>query len=227
MWLKVLNVFGKITSFILRKKDSVSITLPTESRKIDEIPNLIPTEKQKEIVQPVIPVEKQPEKKKTKEEELISVLSFAEGVGFDKWIPYVQAWHETARFTKVIGNFNYWGIKKPRGWTGKVYNLWTTEYVKKPVKMTDFGTEYEILREDSKGMWIKLPQPFIDFDSAKEAIVFWYSLLKRLSVYKQSWQRRHDYKKFFKFLTAWATDPTYGKKLIHLYRDLREKGKLS
>lgn len=143
------------------------------------------------------------DKKLTKEEifkQHLHILS-----GFDLLIPYTHAYHESGAFQKVIGNYNFWGIKKPQKWTGKIIDITTHEYI-----------------NDKK---VKVIDAFIDFNVCSEALLWYENLIRRL--YPESYKNRTDYKLYFEWLTAgkykYATDKFYSAKLINLYEQLKDK----
>ena len=101
------------------------------------------------------------EKPKTKEDIFIEGLSVAVAKGYNAWCLYIQAYHETGAFKKIIGNYNYFGQKPPKSWTGKVLKVTTTEYI--------FGEKKE-----------KVIDTFVDFETIEEAIEFHCSQIFRL-----------------------------------------------
>ena len=64
---------------------------------------------------------------------------------------------------------------------------------------------------------------FIDFDSAEEAVKWWMGLIKNSRHYTKAYASRHDYKRFYNRITAWATDPKYAEKVKRVYRQLKPK----
>lgn len=120
--------------------------------------------------------------------------------GFDPYIVLAQACLESDYFTRVIGMYNLFGIKKPFSWKGKVVNVTTHEYV--------------------KGKNIKVVAAFIDFDTIDELIDWYVSLIKRL--YPQAYANRTDAVKYFSGLVdykyKYATDPKYKQKLLSVYK---------
>jgi len=139
----------------------------------------------------------------TPREEFIAALHIAKTEGFDIMIVYAQAWHETGGFEHVIGQYNFWGIKKPRAWVGKVHRLKTQEFIDN--KMVDVYDD------------------FIDFNTAEEAMKWWIKLIRTSRHYTKAYESRHDYKRFFNRITAWATDPKYAEKVKRVYRQLKPK----
>ncbi|MEM2986955.1 MAG: glucosaminidase domain-containing protein [Nitrososphaerota archaeon] len=146
--------------------------------------------------------------KKTKEEEFVSNLNILKDLGWDPYIPYTHAWHESGQFKKVIGEYNFWGIKRPSKWEGKEILVLTHEYINgKKVKVTD---------------------KFIDFYNIQEALLWYDSFIRR--IYKISYANRNNYVNFFSGLVSgpykYATDPNYAKKLTELYVTLKNSGRL-
>lgn len=121
---------------------------------------------------------------------------------FDPYIPLTHAWHESAGLTKVIGNYNFWGIKKPQKWEGKTIDITTHEYI--------------------NGNKVKVIDTFIDFNACSEALLWYENLIRRL--YPESYNNKTDYVKYFTHLIdgkyKYATDPFYTNKLISLYLQL-------
>jgi flagellar protein FlgJ len=119
--------------------------------------------------------------------------------GWDPLIIYIHAYHETGGFESVIGGHNYWGIKVPKSWTGKVLSRPTWEHI--------------------RGKDVTLVDQFIDFDSLEAAITWYIYFIKR--VYPQSYRSRRTYARFFYRLNKgkyqYASDPKHTEKLIRLY----------
>jgi len=141
--------------------------------------------------------------------EFARALPVAEDQGFSKWAVFTHAWHESGAFKKVIGSHNYWGIKKPRKWTGKTHMVTTHEYI--------------------KGEKTKVQAEFIDFGTAIEAVNWYCGLIRR--IYPGSYRNRHEPARYFVHLVSgklkYATDPNYPTKLISLYRVLYEDSNLA
>ena len=136
------------------------------------------------------------------ERNLIAAMTGPLREGWSPWSIYVQAWHETGNFKKVIGTANYWGITKPKKWTGKVHLVPTHEYI--------------------NGKRVDLSREFIDWDSASEALFWYMGLIKRL--YPGAYEHRANPILFFAGLVngknVYATDPDYLPQLEALYRKL-------
>lgn len=136
--------------------------------------------------------------------QFIEALGIATQQGFSKWAVLTHAWHESGAFRRVIGNHGYWGIKKPKTWQGKVVLVDTHEYI--------------------NGERVPLKAPFIDFDSANDAVIWYCTFIRRL--YPNAYNNRDDPIKFFIGLVSgslqYATDPNYPTKLTSLYRILEQ-----
>ena len=149
------------------------------------------------LLNPVIPP--------TKEQEFINALGQAVTDGYDPLIPYTQAYLETSNFKHLAGDWNYFGMKPPRSWQGKVIKIKTQEYDKQ------YHTIYDY---------------FCDFATAEDCVKFYISQIKRL--YPESYKNRQDAQLYFWGLTRWrykwGTDPIYSEKLIKLYADLKANG---
>jgi len=143
--------------------------------------------------------------------------------GWDSWIILTHAYHESGAFKYVIGNHNYWGIKVPRYWDGKIVKKVTHEYYRKPPQ----GRNYiEVIGKDGKKYYkVKIVAKFVDFDSLEDALLFYERLVKR--VYKEAYRVRSNYRKYFPALVTgkykWATDPNYSEKLCVLYHTLKKR----
>lgn len=122
--------------------------------------------------------------------------------GFSVAAVFAHAWHESGAFRKVIGSHNYWGIKVPGSWTGKIVPVKTHEY-------TNAGR-------------ISLIEYFIDFDTLEQALEWYMGLIKR--IYPISYAHRGEPDQYFKGLVSgkrkYATDPAYPDKLIAVYKQL-------
>jgi len=142
--------------------------------------------------------------------EFCEALKIAAEQGFNKLGVLTHAWHESGAFRKVIGNHGYWGIKKPKVWKGKVVLVDTHEYI------------------DGKRVPVKAP--FIDFDSANDAIIWYCGFIRRL--YPEAYYKRDNPMEYFIGLMngvmtkqgplQYATDPNYPTKLTSLYRILQQ-----
>jgi hypothetical protein len=139
------------------------------------------------------------EMKMGRKEEFEFEFTFINGLGFDPWIVYTHAYHECGGFKKVIGNYNFWGIKKPKAWTGKVIQVLTHEYI--------------------NGEKIETYADFIDFNDIKGAIIWYANFISRM--YPEAWKVKDNYQLYFPALVSfahiYATDPVYSTKLIRLY----------
>jgi len=141
---------------------------------------------------------------------LFQHLHITRAEGFNDFTILTQTWHESGRYEKVIGNFNYWGIKKPKNWEGEVIKVRTHEY-------------------DSEGKKVPVFDDFIDFKDCSSAVIWWISLIQRL--YKGAYQHRDNPELFFDGLIkggeidsefSYATDPIYVSKLTNLYLELKQ-----
>lgn len=142
---------------------------------------------------------------------------------WDPWIITVHAIHESDSFRRVIGNHNYWGIKTPRRWHGKVVKVKTHEYKLSPPK----HGPYKVVKGRNGKIYYRIPviARFVDFDSLEEALIFYEDLVKH--VYKTAYRYRDNYKVYFPELVRgpvrWATDPKYAQKLVRLYDHIVDK----
>jgi len=143
--------------------------------------------------------------------------------GWDRKIIYVHAYHETGRFKRVVGLNNYWGLKPPKNWTGKVVEVITTEFVKGNTIPPEFKNKVLSYEQAGKYLKLKIRDYFIDFDNAKDSIEYYENFIQR--VYPQAFAVRNDYKAYYNALVSgklkYATDPKYPEKLIRLYETLK------
>lgn len=143
--------------------------------------------------------------------------------GWDRKIIYVHAYHETGGFKRVVGLNNYWGLKTPKNWAGKVVEVITTEFVKGDVIPREF--QNKVINSEKVGDYLKLKirDKFIDFDEAKDSIEYYERFIQR--VYPQAFAVRNDYKAYYNALVSgklkYATDPKYPEKLIRLYETIK------
>lgn len=196
LWKVLLTIIGAVVKHLLplwKDLQSLSKGLPHSRKVRPKFPmNLKETAKVKA------------ENKKA--QEFIEVLHVAVEQGFSAWAVFVHAWHETGAFKYVIGSHNYWGIKTPREWTGKVVpGVKTHEYV---------GGERTPKVDD-----------FIDFDTALEAMGWYCNFIRRL--YPNAYNNRHEPVKYFEGLIngklkyATALKPAYDHRLISLHKVLK------
>jgi len=132
------------------------------------------------------------------------VISISRLEGFNPWCIITQAWHESGAFKRVIGNYNFWGIKKTRRWTGKICAVTTHEYV--------------------KGVKTKMKLDFIDFPDLPAALIWYVAFIKRM--YPIAYINRDNPESYFlgMVIGRWkfATDPEYVQKLNNTYKKLRK-----
>jgi len=169
---------------------------------------------------------------KKMEKFLEVLLPFCDFENFNRWAIFTHAFHETGGFKKAIGN-NYFGIKKPKKWNGKVTRLYTHENVKALSGETKeqaqeriqkrWGCPIEIV-SFKDGWWkIRITAEFADWETLPEALIWYGSLIKRL--YSISFLNRENPEHYFIGLTAgkylYASDPRYVEKLKNMYGKLR------
>ncbi len=122
--------------------------------------------------------------------------------GFNPLFVFVHIYHETGGFRHIIGKYNYWGIKARKDTINKV-KVKTHEYI--------------------EGRRVECYAYFRDWETLKDAVNFYISLIRRL--YPFSYKARNDsYAGYFCGLTngkyKYATDPKYVLKLTTLYKKL-------
>ena len=188
--VSVVTKWIKTTSGLFRREQEVK---PTDTASVgNAMTNILPN--------PAIP-----SPKPSKEQEFVKALGHAVADGFDPLIPYTHAYHETGNFKHLVGEWNYFGMKPPKHWIGKIIKIKTQEYDKQ------YHTIYDY---------------FCDFATAEDCVKFYIKQIKRL--YPESYKNRQDAKLYFWGLTRWrykwASDPAYSEKLIKLYADLKANG---
>ena len=146
----------------------------------------------------------------SKEQEFIKALPILVADKFDPIIVYTQCSHETDKFRRLVGEWNYAGMKIPQKAIPPV-----------PIKPIEVWT-HEVIN----GRTIKLKDTFANFNSADDFMQFYMWQIKRL--YKESYENRNSPQAYFYWLThginKWATDLSYSKKLEKLYADFRANG---
>lgn len=171
-----------------------------------------------------------------KAREFICNLNYTRGLGYSDVAVLTHAWHESAGFTKIIGEWNCWGIKTPSKstWNGMIVEAATHEYEQIVPSETEdqalvriikkYGTiNAAIARRD--GRWyVSLPQQFRDWPTCEQAMVWYCDFIARL--YRPAYNARKNPEEYFKGLVAgprkYATDPNYVKALTALSREIAE-----
>jgi flagellum-specific peptidoglycan hydrolase FlgJ len=147
-------------------------------------------------------------KEKTKLEEFLECLLVSKEYGFSDWCVVTHGWHESGGFQRVIGKYNFWGIKKPEKWTGEVLPISTHEYISGEKKSV---VDY-----------------FIDFATCEQAMLWYCDLIERL--YPEAYFNRQVPELYFKGLVSgkfkYATDPKYSEKLISLFNYLKNENEM-
>lgn len=178
-----------------------------------------------------------------KAENFVAALSVARDVGLAPFAVFVHAAHETAMFTRCVGQHNYWGIKPPRSipYAGKTVEVWThedsmatpgeTESQALPRLIRVWGENNIRIEKQfvfaGKTYWhIGIPQTFVDFDTAKDAIAYYVTYqIQRL--YPNAWAGRADPFAFYQGLMngryKWASDPNYVTSLVSMHQQLAKR----
>lgn len=122
--------------------------------------------------------------------------------GFNPLFVFIHIYHETGGFKRIIGKYNYWGIKETNPEKTNL-QIKTHEYI--------------------DGKKITVYTYFKDWINLEEALKFYTGLIKRL--YPVSYRNRKiNHIEYFKNLTngiyKYATDPKYSTKLINLFSSL-------
>jgi hypothetical protein len=188
----------------------------------------------KEIAQIKHPEADSPNMIKTKILNFVNALRFTRDRGFNDYCVLTHAFHESGKFIKTIGGHNYWGIKKPRKWSGKIHDITTHEFTKilkeedeekaiKRIRKLYGRKDIKITRSDNYFWLIKLKQTFIDFDNLFFALSWYCSFIERM--YPNAYNNRHNPIEYFNGLVngnlQYATDPRYVDKLIATYEFLQ------
>lgn len=137
----------------------------------------------------------------------IQCLPASREYGFNDLCVLTHAWHESGGFQRVIGDFNFWGIKVPQRtpWNGKTVPVFTTEY---EAMVPGEDPDQAMIRAEKKygcsihsiaryGIkWrLKLMQQFIDFPTCEQAILWYCDFIQRL--YPLAFKNQQDLSKYF------------------------------
>ncbi len=162
----------------------------------------------------------------------------AEINGYDPLIILTHAWYETAGFSKVIGQNNYFGLKTPlkTKWDGltvvvstkeqeKIINNETAQQAIIRLK-SKYSAQIDRINKSINGKaWIiTLKQTFRDWNKLDEAIKYYCDFIK--TNYCKAYLNRKDYIVYFKSLVdgkiKYGTDMSYANECINLYRSLKK-----
>jgi len=137
------------------------------------------------------------------EDRFLAGLKFVIQRGWNPWAVYTHAWHETGGFKKVIGDNNFWGMKVPNEWHGKIVG--------------DVPTHEEV-----GGKMVAVRGRFVDFATMGGAMSHYCDTIDRL--YPHSFKHRDNPILYFGGLVSgqfqWATDSRYPASLERVYRNL-------
>lgn len=165
--------------------------------------------------------------------EFIDALHITKALGFNNFCIFTHAFHESGRFAHIIGKYNYWGIKKPSKWQGRIHEITTHEFLRKQHNenlthakkriLKLYGNKHIIKVIEQRDYWlVYLEQTFIDFDTIEESLQWYCDFIKRL--YINSYNNRTEPLKYFEGLVngkyKYATDPRYTNKLTEMYLSL-------
>lgn len=173
-----------------------------------------------------------------KQEFFNEAKNISETNGYDPLIILTHAYYETAGFTKVIGQNNYFGLKTPlkTKWAGliivkttseqeKIINNETAQQALTRLK-NKYCTAIEGINKSTNGKaWIiTLKQTFRDWNKLDEAIKYYCDFIK--TNYCKAYLNRKDYIIYFKSLVdgkiKYGTDMSYANECINLYRSLKK-----
>jgi flagellum-specific peptidoglycan hydrolase FlgJ len=143
------------------------------------------------------------------EQDFRDALSIVKVKGFEPPTVYAHASWETGRFAHLVGNFNYWGIKKPQGWLGKIVTVSTFEII--------------------DGKQVNMKCDFADWPNASSALCYYCDKIERM--YPDAFANRLDYTLYYAGLMtgvwgAWSTSPTYNTDLCNHREELQKEGLL-
>lgn len=153
---------------------------------------------------------------KTKETLFVEALKIVVADKFDPLLVYAHAHLETAGFTKLIGNFNYAGMKPPAklrppntpGWNGVIIKRPTHEWI--------------------KGKLVPVYDYFCDFSNAENFMIFYKFQVKR--VYPPAYENRNSLQAYIYWIAkgGWGGNPDdytdYEKAFTKRLADLRANG---
>lgn len=188
---------------------------------------------------PTPPLQAPPQGARTILERFISVMPLIKSRGFDPYAVITHAWHETGGFAHIIGNNNFFGITKPKDWSGLVLNVPTHEFVKYIVQdpndpnLNQKAIEYakkqfpniktfDVQPGKPGILWVKVTttRQFVDWSTPEEAVIWYCDKIQRMYPQSYSWRNIPD--KYFLWLVSgkyqWATDPKYVDKLNGVYK---------
>ena len=141
--------------------------------------------------------------------DFINNLKIVSDLGFDQLAVLTHAYHESGAFNHAIGLANFWGIKPPHTWTGKVIPTVTHEFI--------------------NGQKIQVTTNFIDFDTIAEGLQWYCAFIQRM--YPNAYNNRQNSEQYFNGLIdgkyQYATDPKYVPTLINLYNELKNNTEIT
>ena len=204
--MKLCDVLSAVTGFF-KRLTSGSLFTRTVSAQTVSVSTAVPDT----LISPAnVPAVATAGDKKT---EFIKALRIAVLDGFEPLILYTQCYHETGNFKKIIGKYNYAGLKCPVS-------------INPPIAGWDGTRLLVTTHETINGVSRKVIDAFCDFSSAEFFMSFYIYQIKRL--YREAYAERTDATHFYHWLTRgknrYATDLSYTDKLQKLYADLRANG---
>mgnify|MGYP001558657310 CR=1 FL=1 len=153
-----------------------------------------------------------------KAEEFAAGMGSLSRGGFNPYGPWAQAIQESKWFNRVIGEWNFWGIKAPKWWHGKKVEVLTHEWVNSKLDIC-FANNCPRFGKEEHQHKIKRKELFVDFNNIGHAMRFYANRIARL--YPAAWKNRGVVNLFFDGLQSgrwkWATDPVYADSLKRLY----------
>lgn len=138
-----------------------------------------------------------------KKQDFLDHLPLLERWGWNRFLPLAHAIHETNDFTRIIGNWNCWGLKIPHKvkWSGLMVSAKTHEVIN--------GTSMSVV------------DGFVDFPDVTAALSYYDAFIKR--VYPKAYDvkdgKAHDYAQAL-FEGGYATDPNYISAFLMRYHAL-------
>lgn len=182
----------------------------------------------------------------------IAGLPVLKALGWDTWIPFTHAWHESGAFsvlndsgvvsedrTAMLTGHNYWGIKKRKAWAGPVVRIATGEWMPHRADPNTYKSDPDFIKvlrlsDDKKLDRILVRADFMAFTGIDQALLWYDDFIKTSPNYCDAYAKRDNYLLFFKLLMnhdkpgeqSYATNPSYAAENEAAYRVLKSRPEL-
>lgn len=159
--------------------------------------------------------------------------------GVNPWACLVHAWHETAGFTRIIGDHNYFGITASASYVETAADSLKVQVVTHEMMLTRAETREEAMQRAARNWgncaeaklvngkyWdVTVERWFRDWVSCKLAIRWYCGLIQRM--YPLSFAAAENAPLYYSGLVTgenkWATDPYYIEELAKVDAELRQQ----